>query len=1063
MKTIFVSSTFRDMHFERDLIHDRIAPAINARAAETGDHVSFCDLRWGINTMDLDQEESSRKVLQVCLDEIDRCRPYMVIIIGARYGWIPDEDLIRYGIRGRNLELEDLERSVTEIEIRYGALSREEDLDHVFIYFRNIAGAAPDVYGPEDEEHLAKLESLKSRLRAVAGRRIKEYTVSWDPVSGSFKPEEEFERLVKKDLLEAFESEWNNSAELSPCERQLHVQFSYAEQKEYPNSSRNDLVRDYLAESRDTAVLALSGVSGCGKTALISRMIHVLKDQGHEVLPVFSGITKECNDARDLLWFICAFLQERLGTDIEISNDIMELREQMIGLVARYNEVADRELYIVIDALDQLFPDEARDSLMFIVPYPGEKIHYIVSFTEDFVFNRPAVRKQIPAPDSGEQVEMIQGILSAYRREVDDGVLAAILGKKTLSSPLYAGLLMQRLQILSREDFEEIQEQGGGMKEISDYQRRIMEEFPDQIDAGAKELIKAAAKQVGGDSVQNILALLAFSRHGLRQEDLFAIMEREKKPYRGLDFSLFVQFLSDFFLIRDDGRYDFTHAKLRDCVRSDGDPKALYERLFRHFQSLDDTDPVKNKEIGFHAIRAGETDYLKQRCIMSTGPAKEALSSDLREQCLLDGGRFLAGLLESEKVGSAFWQYTAEMLREVFGQTRQEADIKRRILIYMYDRMKRYNDAAADDEVYKTAVVYSEIPEILGDCSAILSGREMHVQAKQYYSDAMRALENGLEKTSGAEKEDILRRMIRLLAKAADNDIQIGMHDDAYREAMEGIELSEKYNSREWLLKLYTWAAKSQYFVGSSKKFVERKPLFGRRKGDDELREAAKICARGKKIFEGMYRRGEFSESQILEYAKFLKQYADALAALSIKENKGQAAKLHMESIELCSFINNPWDPRNAKTVFEMYSALVNMYLDDETSMSIEEATWYALKALEIGEYLCEQLRTPDAIRMKIGGINESSLLYLAMKDEPREGQLDEWTQEGVKLSEYLMKHYAGSGATTCYAASLTIRAFYLSLIGDVSGLSYISKARKEFPGVAKTYTKIIMREWKKR
>ncbi|MBO5935695.1 MAG: DUF4062 domain-containing protein, partial [Clostridia bacterium] len=81
MKTVFVSSTFKDMHFERDAIQDITLPGLNNEAAKYSQRVSFCDLRWGVNTTDLDSDEGSKKVVDVCLDEIDRCKPPMVVIL----------------------------------------------------------------------------------------------------------------------------------------------------------------------------------------------------------------------------------------------------------------------------------------------------------------------------------------------------------------------------------------------------------------------------------------------------------------------------------------------------------------------------------------------------------------------------------------------------------------------------------------------------------------------------------------------------------------------------------------------------------------------------------------------------------------------------------------------------------------------------------------------------------------------------------------------------------------------------------------------------------------------
>ena len=90
MKTLFVSSTFKDMQFERDAIQEIALPKLNAVAKRYGQTLSFCDLRWGINTLDLDSDEGSKKVLGVCLDQIDRCSPPMIVLLGDRYGYIPD-------------------------------------------------------------------------------------------------------------------------------------------------------------------------------------------------------------------------------------------------------------------------------------------------------------------------------------------------------------------------------------------------------------------------------------------------------------------------------------------------------------------------------------------------------------------------------------------------------------------------------------------------------------------------------------------------------------------------------------------------------------------------------------------------------------------------------------------------------------------------------------------------------------------------------------------------------------------------------------------------------------
>ena len=168
MKTFFISSTFRDMHYERDILHERVFPEINARAMKYGDEVAMCDLRWGVNTEDMDSESSARKVLSVCMDEIDQCRPYMIVLLGQRYGWIPGKDaVLETAVRGE-LDLDDLEKSVTALEIEYGALKTPEKIEKVLFYFREIVGSAPPGCQSEDYVREQKLIRLKERIRKLS-------------------------------------------------------------------------------------------------------------------------------------------------------------------------------------------------------------------------------------------------------------------------------------------------------------------------------------------------------------------------------------------------------------------------------------------------------------------------------------------------------------------------------------------------------------------------------------------------------------------------------------------------------------------------------------------------------------------------------------------------------------------------------------------------------------------------------------------------------------------------------------------------------------------------------
>ncbi len=82
---VFISSTFRDMHAERDQLNRFVFPELRSRCQRRGVEFIGIDLRWGLTS----EETQGAGALQVCLQEIERCRPYFVCLLGERFGWVP--------------------------------------------------------------------------------------------------------------------------------------------------------------------------------------------------------------------------------------------------------------------------------------------------------------------------------------------------------------------------------------------------------------------------------------------------------------------------------------------------------------------------------------------------------------------------------------------------------------------------------------------------------------------------------------------------------------------------------------------------------------------------------------------------------------------------------------------------------------------------------------------------------------------------------------------------------------------------------------------------------------
>ncbi|HYG57157.1 MAG TPA: DUF4062 domain-containing protein, partial [Symbiobacteriaceae bacterium] len=173
----FISSTFQDMQAERDVLAADVFPRLRALCTGHGATLSEVDLRWGIT----EEDQQADRVLPLCLELVDRCRPYFIGLLGDRYGWVPVQippDLLRaepWLDQFRN-------RSVTELEMQHGVLNHAREQTRAFFYFRT---------SPTGGAERAELSALKQRIES-AGFRVRRYTES-----------QELANVVFTDLSEA--------------------------------------------------------------------------------------------------------------------------------------------------------------------------------------------------------------------------------------------------------------------------------------------------------------------------------------------------------------------------------------------------------------------------------------------------------------------------------------------------------------------------------------------------------------------------------------------------------------------------------------------------------------------------------------------------------------------------------------------------------------------------------------------------------------------------------------------------------------------------------------------
>ncbi len=121
---VFISSTFNDMHAERDYLVKRVFPQLQDWCESRKLRLVDIDLRWGVTEADA----TNARAAQICLERVDSCRPFFVCLLGQRYGWVPENSATKTEVDSRTLSDFPLlgqhlraGKSLTEIEIRHAA------------------------------------------------------------------------------------------------------------------------------------------------------------------------------------------------------------------------------------------------------------------------------------------------------------------------------------------------------------------------------------------------------------------------------------------------------------------------------------------------------------------------------------------------------------------------------------------------------------------------------------------------------------------------------------------------------------------------------------------------------------------------------------------------------------------------------------------------------------------------------------------------------------------------------------------------------------------------------
>ena len=575
---VFISSTFRDMEGERNILRDKVFPSVRRKYRERDVELTVIDLRWGLT----DEQAQMGRAVSTCLKEVDRCHPFFIGLVGHRYGWIPESlehdpaepelsDKVQRWL-GENL-------SVTAMEIQHGVfdqLAANKNVDAHF-YLRDLeftellAGEGTYFFG-DDEKH-EKLRTLLTEDHRVPSESYASYEV--------------LAEKVESDLLALLDKHYKKKEKLDELDKlsSPHIRFRTERVSDYV--ANDDFLQETEKKLFESHRVVIHGGSGMGKSSTVAALVERFSQLYPKALVIdhYPGAAPGAT-APSIALRIIKEAKNILQADDHIPDmdvDIIEAMPQWIGRVASFGV----PILVAIDALNQIddewgvqwIPDIAHENIYTIVSTTRSKDVSIL-LKNDWV--------GIPArPLSEDQIRLvINRYLTKYHKSLTDDQITRIAASKQTDEPLYLRVLLEELASFGGLKDGEVSQNEFMDGVISDY-------LAAENTASLYEMMLGRLEGAFGNEEASVfLGCLVASRSGLSVEELFDINNRDHQEGDTYQLPMVtiagIRNFLDFHLSDREGLLYFAHQSLLDSASARlGSVERMSDMIVSYFNSME--------------------------------------------------------------------------------------------------------------------------------------------------------------------------------------------------------------------------------------------------------------------------------------------------------------------------------------------------------------------------------------------------------------------------------------------------------------------------------------------
>lgn len=468
MRLLFVSSTFDDMKKERELLHLTLLPKMKALVEKHGESVYFTPLYFGLKETDSKTSHIHKKTLSALFHPDEEIKPYMILFIGEKYGWIKENEITSK----TSLFKEKQVNLSYDNEIEYLNLLSKEYNDRILFYVRELDDKEMDEEIRDNYQSIScldkeKMRKFKDAIKKKFPASYRTYRAKYDKEKKEIVILDNLSLMVENDLKDLFypalfsasRMSWQKRARIAPEHYLLEKSKNY-----YPfinlSDDKFDPYKGYLYDEYPILTI-ISGERGIGKSSYLGlkfisskneKLAFVFKKDEYSL--TLSSFIKQLIYKIETINNIKHRQYKNLKNESEKElNSVLAYLIELINIIDR-NKIID----VFIDRADQdLFSFLLTFQFRMLNTYGNEYYKFIpfrfyVVF--DDYYHLPSVNalfdvshriEIIRQNDEEIKRNIIRTIVRSYKDKLFEEPIDEIIKKEDSSSPLYIKMIVHRL------------------------------------------------------------------------------------------------------------------------------------------------------------------------------------------------------------------------------------------------------------------------------------------------------------------------------------------------------------------------------------------------------------------------------------------------------------------------------------------------------------------------------------------------------------------------------------------------------------------------------------------